>query len=205
MSEQPVCDICGAATPRSRGYHLPTKHVVISEAYWRGAFRTVVGMVQALGRDERTRTGIFDQLITQSGSSDTPWLVCEDCSESFVFDRTAARAHAERGTVPEGSGAVGPEGFAPVAAAAWEHVVGRWPASVQQPAVGDTCDFCAKKIYRGELLGRIGTETAETYLAAGVLESPPLSPPRPDQGGWLSCMICTSRVQARVHRAQGGR
>ncbi|KAF2776540.1 hypothetical protein [Streptomyces sp. OM5714] len=205
MPESEVCDTCGTATRRSSGYHLPTKHVVISEAYWRSAFQTVVGMARVLGRDERAQAGLFDRLITQSGSSDTPWLVCEECSEWFVFDRAAAREHARRGSVPEGSGAVDPAGFAPFAAAAWEHVIGRWPASVQQPTVGDTCDFCAKKIYRGELFGRISTEAAEAHLASGVLETPPLNPPRPDQQGWLSCWICMGRVQARAHRVQDGR
>ncbi|MGW8946577.1 hypothetical protein [Streptomyces koyangensis] len=205
MSEQVVCDICGSSTTRSASYHLPTRHVVISEAYWRSAFQLVVGMMSALGRDERAQAGVFDELISQSGNSGTPWLVCEECSEWFVFDRPGAREHARRGTAPEGSGPVAPSGFAPFAAAAWEHVVGRWPASVQQPAVIDTCDFCAKKIYQGELCGRIGTEAAEAHLASGVLQTPPLSPPRPAQQGWLSCLICTSRVQARVDRARGDR
>ncbi|MEK2474376.1 hypothetical protein [Streptomyces noursei] len=205
MREQAVCDTCGTTTRRSSGYHLPTKHVVVSEAYWRSSFRTAVGLVRALNWDERAQAGTFDRLISQSASSATPWLVCEECSEWFVFDRAAAREHARRGSVPEGSGAVDPAGFAPFAAAAWEYVVGRWPASVQQPTVGDTCDLCAKKIYQGELVGRIGAGTAEAYLASGVLETPPLSPPRPDQQGWLACWVCVSRLQTRAGRARGGR
>ncbi|MFJ7169411.1 hypothetical protein ACIQUV_28370 [Streptomyces globosus] len=177
----------------------------MSEAYWRSVFRTPARMARALGRDENAQARAFERLISHSANSATPWLVCEACSEWFVFDRAAARGHALRNGIPEGSGAVELGEFAPFAAAAWEYVVGRWPASVQQPPVGDTCDLCAKKIYRGELAGWLGVEAAEAYLASGVLQTPPLNPPRPDRKGWLSCGVCMSRVQARAQRARGDR
>jgi len=205
MGKQVVCDACNSKVQRARSYCLTTTTVVLSEAYWRNQFQRLTDMVHALGRDERMRTAAFDGIIRQGAGSNTPWLICEDCSEYFAFDRAAAREHALRGSVPERSGAVAPGGFAQFAAAAWEHVFGRWPATVQQPTIGDTCDFCAKKIYRGEFVGRIGVGTTEQYLASGVLESPPLCPPRDDQEGWLSCMVCMNRVVARADRAGSGR
>ncbi|MEU9088718.1 hypothetical protein ACIOEW_15700 [Streptomyces sp. NPDC087901] len=177
----------------------------MSEAYWRAQFRIATDVVRAFGGAERSLGNVFDGLVRQAAGSATPWLICEDCSEHFAFDRVAAREHALRRTVPEGSGAVDPEECVQFAAAAWEYVFGRWPANVQQPTVGDSCDFCAKKIYRGEFVGRIEAGTAERHLASGVLDSPPLCPPRDGQGGWLACLICLNRVVARAERAGGGR
>jgi hypothetical protein len=179
--------------------------VVVSEAFWRSQLKRLTDVVRMFGGDERSQAAAFDGVIRRAAASDTPWLICENCSEFFVVDRAAARAHAARGTVPKGSGAVEVGGFALFAAAAWEYVFGRWPTNVQQPTVGDTCDMCAKKIYRGEYAGRIPAEVTERYLAAGILDNPPLCPPRDDQGGWVSCTVCMARTVARADRAQGGR
>lgn len=205
MAEQAVCDTCNARTERAHSYCLTTTKVVLSEAYWRRQFRLATDVVRAFGGAERMLANVFDGLVRQAAGSATPWLVCEDCSEHFALDRAEAREHALRRTVPDRSGAVDPAECVQFAAAAWEHVFGRWPANVQQPTVSDSCDFCAKKIYGGEIVGRIDTGTAERYLASGVLDSPPLCPPREGQGGWLSCLICLNRVVARAERARGDR
>ncbi|MGW0692439.1 hypothetical protein [Streptomyces sp. NBC_01637] len=205
MGEQVVCDTCNTGIDRSHSYCLTTTNVVLSEAYWRSQFRLVTNLAKALDWDERNQAAAFDRLISDVAGSATPWLICGGCSEYFAFDRAAAREHALRGSVPERSGAVEPGGFAQFAAAAWEYVFGRWPATVQQPTVKDTCDFCAKKIYGGEFAGRIEAQAAERHLASGVLDSPPLCPPREGQGGWLSCMVCMNRIVARAERMGGGR
>ncbi|MFD9030980.1 hypothetical protein ACFVZW_07505 [Streptomyces sp. NPDC059567] len=205
MDKQAVCDTCNARIERAHCYCLTTTTVVLSEAYWRSQFRLATEVVRAFGGAERSQSTVFDGLIRQAAGSTTLWLICEDCSEHFAFDRAAAREHALHGTVPARSGAVDPGGCAQFAAAAWEHVFGRWPSNVQQPTVGDTCDFCAKKVYQGEFAGQLGVEVTERYLASGVLESPPLCPPRAGKGGWLSCMVCMNRVVARASRAEGGR
>lgn len=206
MGKQLVCDSCNAQVERAHSYCLTTTNVVLSEAFWRRQFRVMTEMMRAIGQDERTQAAAFDVLIRRHAGSTTAWLICEDCSEYFAVDRAAARQHALRGSVPEDSGAVDDiGGFAQFAAAAWEFVFGRWPTSVQQPTVGDTCDFCAKKIYRGEYTGHIRVEVTEQYLASGALESPPLCPPRDVLDCWVQCVVCMSRMVARVDRARGGR
>lgn len=198
------CDSCNAETERAHSYCLTTAKVVLSEAYWRDRFRFATDIVHQFGGAEHA-LAVFSALISQVAGSATPWFICEDCSELFAFDRAAAREHALRGTVPERSGAVDPGECVQFAAAAWEYVLGRWPANVQQPTVGDTCDFCAKKIYGGEVAGQIEVGVTERYLASGVLDSPPLCPPREGRGSWLCCMVCMNRVVARASRAGDGR
>ncbi|MFD4904220.1 hypothetical protein [Kitasatospora purpeofusca] len=198
------CDSCNAPTERAHSYILTTEIVVLSEAYWRDQFRFATDIVRQVGGAERALT-VFSGLIGQVAGSATPWFICEDCSELFAFDRAAARQHALRGTVPEHSGPVDPGECVQFAAAAWEHVFGRWPANVQQPAVGDTCDLCAKKLYRGEIAAQIEVMAIERYLASGVLDSPPLCPPRESLGGWVSCKICMIRMVTRAERAGEGR
>lgn len=190
------CDSCGSPFRRVEGYCLTTSNVAISEAYWRHHFAILTSA--AKGQGPHQLAGMFSAATAQVAGSADPWMICEGCSEYFMFDRTAARAHASRGTVPEESGAVSPDGCAQFAAAAWEHVNGRWPASVQRPLVDGTCDFCAKKIYQGEFAGSISEETTARYLAAGVLATPPLAPSRHDKDGWVTCMVCMNRVAARM-------
>ncbi len=198
-----VCDSCNVVLARVQGYYLSTARIVMSESYWRSRFALVKTMLDLVSSDERSQLRAFDANVRAAAGSPTPWLICEDCSEFFLFNRDEARSYAIRAADPPDTGAVDPGECAAEAAAGWEHVFGRWPATVKQPEVADSCDLCAKKIYRGEIVGSVGSTALDHLRAIGAVERPPLSPARPD-GTWLACRMCMTRVYARTHRAEHG-
>ncbi len=194
-----VCDVCGAALVRAESYYVRTKDVGLSEAYWRKHFDTVRQMMDAFQMTDKQRLATFGNAVAKVAEDRTPWCICESCSELVIIDRDKARSCAVSDTAPEGTGPVDPAGILQYAAAAWEHVIGRWPASVQQPSIKDSCDLCAKKLYASEITGRLRKDQVEQYHATGIIDHVPLSPPR-DGDIWLACAVCLSRALARLHR-----
>lgn len=146
------CDSCNAETERAHSYCLTTAKVVLSEAYWRNQFRFATDIVRQFGGAEWA-LAVFSALISQVAGSATPGSSVRTAA-SFSPSTVPQRVGMPCAAPCRGSGAVDPEECVQFAAAAWEYVFGRWPANVQQPTVGDTCDFCAKKIYRGRLPAR---------------------------------------------------
>ncbi|GAB2826504.1 hypothetical protein GCM10027176_33630 [Actinoallomurus bryophytorum] len=196
------CDSCSAPLDRAQGYYLATADVVVSEAYWR-LYATKIRahmMEDDAEWDEHMQLLMFARMLQHVASSRTPWLICEDCSEFFLIKRDEARSHAVSEVSPPKCGPVDPSECVQVAAKAWEHVFGRWPASAEQPEVVDSCDLCAKKIYRRETAGSVGRARFEEFRASGIIDSAPLSPPRPGDK-WLLCQICLKRMIARIQRA----
>jgi hypothetical protein len=200
MGGAPVkaCDICNVSLRPADGYYLPTRSIVASELFWRYQYTQTKALVDDLEFDERQLLNVFSGAVSRAAGSRTPWLVCGKCSEFFVFDRDKARSCAITDSEPERNGPVEPGACALFAAAAWEHLYGRWPATVEQPSVGDSCDLCAKKIYRGEMAGSIDGPRMEGLRATGVIKDPPLSPPRADSGAWVICAPCTIRIMNAV-------
>lgn len=196
------CDICAVNLDPADGYCLPTKWIVISESFWRHHFALAKRVWGSLHLDERQQLAIFSESAHQLPSSKTPWLVCENCSQFFIFDRDKARSCAISGTDPEGNGQVEPGECVMFAAMAWEHILGCWPAIVEQPSVADSCDLCAKKIYNGEVAGSIGRTEMARLRGIGVIDSAPLSPPRANTGAWEICMSCMAKQMARLKRAK---
>ncbi|MBV9844431.1 MAG: hypothetical protein JOZ47_05100 [Kutzneria sp.] len=176
---------------------------MLSEAYWRSAFAGIKRTTSKLDINESQRLKVFHHALIHAGGQRSPWSICEDCSEFFTFDRDKARSYAARGAEPPECGPVDPSQFTIFAAAAWEHVFGRWPATVQQPEVDDSCDLCAKKIYRGEVaVGHLTKERFERLRADGIVDNAPLSPPRPEGEHWVACVVCLNRILAKSHRAK---
>ena len=197
------CDSCGVTLDRAQGYYLATATIVMSESFWRSHIAPLKVIADMVSSDERSQLRGFDAILRAVASCRTPWLICENCSEFFLFDRDEARSYAIRATDPPHTGPVDPGECATEAAAGWEHVFGRWPATVQQPEVADFCDLCAKNIYRGETAGSVGRTQLDRFRAIGAIEGPPLSPARPD-GAWLVCRMCLNRFLAQIHRAAQG-
>lgn len=195
------CDSCNIKFDRATGYLLNTRQVVIAEAYWRNTFATLVKPLQdELGMSEPERLYEFQLMVTGMAKHKTPWRICEDCSEFFIIDRDTARSYAVRNVRPPRCGKVDPAGCLLFAAAAWEHVTGRWPVNVAPIELVDTCDLCEKGRYAGEVYGTIRTTRMEALRANGIVDEPP-RPQRADNGGWHFCQPCLARVLARAHRA----
>lgn len=206
------CDICGATLDRADGYCVSTEKIAVSESYWRRLFARLKQEWEHLHLhlDERQQVYMFMEMANHQASSATPWLLCENCSEFTVFDRRQARRCAVSGIDPEGNGPVELGECVMFAAMAWEHVFGRWPATVEQPNVAESCDLCAKKIYYGEVSGAIGRTAMERFRRIGVIDSAPLSPPRASTGRWAKagqwviCAPCMAKNIARLARAGYG-
>jgi hypothetical protein len=195
-----VCDICARSLEPGCGYYLATWAVVVSEAFWRYHYARLKKLYGPRAGDEGQQMTVFSGGISRAAGSVTPWLVCEECSEFFVFDRTRARACAIAGEAPQGNGPVRPDGCTLTAAAAWEHVYGYWPASVEQPRVTGSCDLCDKKMHAGEMAGSVSLTQMQSLRAAGIITEPVLSPPRPDSGTWIICAICLVAILSRQQR-----
>ncbi|WP_446044686.1 hypothetical protein [Streptomyces olivaceus] len=198
-----VCDCCNARLNHQAGYSLSTRDVVLSEAYWRTALKPTKSLVNSLSLDDVQLLQVFQELLHTTAGEQSPWSICEDCSELFIFDRDAARTHAVQSTRPAGSGRVDPSGCVLFAAAAWEHVFGRWPANVTPEAVMDACDLCRKKMYSSEFTFIVPQERMGHFRSHGLVDGDPVSPPRPDDG-WVICQPCAARLFARAHRAGHG-
>ncbi|WP_165950254.1 hypothetical protein, partial [Actinomadura sp. GC306] len=167
---QGSCDVCNVNLGRTADYYIRTSDVVLSEAFWRRSFAMSKRLQDDLNFGESQQLVMFDSAVSQVGAQRSPWGICQDCSELFaIADRDMARSCAVLGIEPEGSGPVEPAEFVQFAASAWEHIFGRWPATVRQPFAGDSCDLCAKKIYNGEMIGHVKKEVLEQYRTMGTM------------------------------------
>lgn len=200
VSDGKHCDICDVSLNRRDGYYLPTRKIVVSEAFWRHNYEELKKLAQPLGFDERRQLSMFGASLVKSASQETAWLVCETCSEGFIFDRREARSCAVRDAIPDNNGPVDPSACVMFAAPEWEYVFGSWPATARQPNMVGSCDLCAKKLYAGGVAGSLGRAAMEQLRANGVIESAPLSPPAPDTDTWRICQICLARLLVKRDR-----
>ncbi|MFG2315746.1 hypothetical protein [Streptomyces tendae] len=194
-----LCDCCNDPLERTHAYYLPTRDVGLSQAYWESAFTLSKGMIDLLDEQERLR--YFGEHLRLTAGQRNPWSVCESCGEFFVFDRDTARDHAVHDSRPSGNGAVDPSGCVLFAAAAWEHVFGRWPANVTPHAVVDSCDLCRRNIHSQAFSFTVPPSRMADFLAAGVVDGPSVSAAGPGKDQWEMCQPCMGRLVARCHRA----
>jgi hypothetical protein len=199
-----VCDSCSADLERATGYFLTTSEVVQSEAYWTRRFRSIVAMSSELselvGDSIEFDTSMFEQDLLIVTGDRTPWCICEECSELFVFDRDLARKHAVENTRPPGTGPVARSLAVGYAAAAWQRVHRSWPLGSATPAIVDQCDLCRKAMRSFESSAILPLAVVPDYRACGLLERDIEPLPRSDIGGWLCCLSCHARLGARAHR-----
>jgi hypothetical protein len=76
--------------------------------------------------DEALAMVVQQQAMQRSG-----WLICEQCSDMFSFDRGAAKNYARRMVDPPGSGPVDMQAVAVAAARAWKTKYGYFPSWVR--------------------------------------------------------------------------
>lgn len=98
------CDICNQAIRHCDGYMLTTKQVVTEMAYWQRFFWNQ-GKKLLVG-NPATETRLINGFAKKQAASATGWLVCEQCSPMFVFNRAVAKQCAASGTQPPDCGPV---------------------------------------------------------------------------------------------------
>lgn len=101
------CDICSKKMTLSDGYLLTTKDVVVQKAYWEYAFTHQWGYVHDLGgtnADPEMKTRFLANLLINQINQNTPWSICETCSNFFTFDKKTAKKYAQKNISPPNTG-----------------------------------------------------------------------------------------------------
>ncbi|HIC88731.1 MAG TPA: hypothetical protein EYP04_04950 [Anaerolineae bacterium] len=99
-SDKYTCDTCDRRLNENEGYLLTTKQVVVSDESWRRVFLKWKSMYPDSSPDMHLSWAF------QRASSDTPWVVCENCASMFSFNPTNARnalaKYRQTGEYPRG-------------------------------------------------------------------------------------------------------
>lgn len=105
-NRRPICDVCSRPTSFKAAYALTTQQVVTEPSYWGIALRAFE--LELLGCNEEEIGTRLLLLVRRQCEMSAGWLVCENCSHMFEFDRSAAREWAAKELDPPGSGPVEP-------------------------------------------------------------------------------------------------
>jgi hypothetical protein len=194
------CDCCNTNLTSTSGYSLSTREIVRSELYWAVKLGLSKRTGEVFGLAESDFLRQLPETLTMTAGDTTPWAICENCSEYFVFDRNLARFHSVSGTAPADSGPVKPSDCILFAALGWERVWGTWPAPVPRPPAIDSCDLCGKSMYNGEPSLTLNPEHIRDFQAKGFIDRGPSRAPRAG-GGWRACQPCMSPLIAKLDRA----
>ena len=103
-----ICDICSKPNNFSDSYALTTTQVTTSRQYWDF-------MIQQHNLDRKE----LMLLVPQQAAQQSGWLVCEECSKMFNFDKDEARSYAALKQDPPGSGVVAIDLATAAAEKAW--------------------------------------------------------------------------------------
>lgn len=94
-----VCDICcrRIKDDDNKVFLLTTRQVVTSEDYWVMYFRNIVNEYSSKSSD---LVRLMPIMVGRMASMDTPWMVCEECSRMFSFNRDKGKdmAYSYRST-----------------------------------------------------------------------------------------------------------
>jgi hypothetical protein len=195
---QPVlCDCCNRELNRAReGYHLTTLEVAWSERYWE--FRFQVQHLLVISQEHGRR--MFAESVRSTAHDCTTWMICETCSEFFIFDRDEARALAVKGMSAESGKPLSTEGVELFAALGWQRKYGSWPANVERPETLGWCSFCEKQMYVGEYEALVSPAGLAQNRATGLLHEPRMGPKRLEgKETWVMCMPCLALLDAKGH------
>ena len=92
-TQLPKCDTCSKILQYDEGYLLTTRQIIDSVESWKRFLLNSEKQWPNLFSDDPT---FLLNLAYQRASSDTPWLVCEECAHLFSFDAERARAELQR-------------------------------------------------------------------------------------------------------------
>src|ERR1017187_1060955 len=100
VSNVGTCDVCSAKTRFADAYALTTREVTTSVKYWKYVMKKEEEVFRRGGPE------FLVHFVNRQASSPTGWLVCEECSGMFEFNKAIAREYAIRETTPPNSGPV---------------------------------------------------------------------------------------------------
>jgi hypothetical protein len=200
------CAVCDNDTTPNGGYYLTTSEVVTSEECW-------IRFIEAMRQEASSTTsakeleGRLRGLIRFATAQTTAWLICEECSELFMFHRTESRPNPSSGTSAN-LDRIDVDRCLIAAARAWQRVFGQWPATIERPdwAVSrGSCDLCGNDIYVAESAAFLPKEKMEDFLRRGFFDNGPVRPARSHGGdtGWVACKGCSARMMARWSKSKG--
>src|SRR5438094_10557173 len=122
-----VCEAGAARMEAAHDFVVTTAGVVNDEAYWE---YTLTHQWSSCHTKDEAFGGFGKMLvflIQQQASSDTPWLICDNCGPSFSFDLEKARKFNKPGCVRPDSGPAKGADAAVAAAFVWARLYGKWP------------------------------------------------------------------------------
>ncbi|MEK8170826.1 hypothetical protein NKH77_18550 [Streptomyces sp. M19] len=173
---------------------------MLSQAYWKLSFTHTKPLADAMRMDDVARQALFQETVRMKARDRTPWSVCEECGEMFVFDRDVARAHAVSNTKPPVRAR-----WTPTDACCSPPRVGAGLRPLARERDARTGRRRLRPLREADVQGRVGLHRPPDRMAElrahGVLDAAPAAPPRPDRDGWLACHVCAARLFARAHRA----
>jgi len=85
----PLCDSCNKELSDSEGYLLTTAQITASVLSWKTFLLKSINQMPQLLND----SNMLSRMVFARGSSDSPWLICEQCAAMYEFDH--AHAHTE--------------------------------------------------------------------------------------------------------------
>jgi hypothetical protein len=85
----PLCDSCNKQLSDNEGYLLTTAQITASVLSWKNFLLKSASQMPELLNDSK----LLSRMVFARGSSDSPWLICEECAAMFEFDHN--HAHAE--------------------------------------------------------------------------------------------------------------
>lgn len=122
------CDVCSEEINLEDGYLLTTKDIITKMAYWEYAFThqwNYVHNLYASTSDDSVKKLFLVNLIIDRANQETPWALCESCSNLFAFDKKTAKRYAQKNICPPNTGHADFEGARSATVAlmnAWEKI-----------------------------------------------------------------------------------
>lgn len=136
------CDVCGAAMSHSDGYVITATQALTAPGYWEYYFTREEIKKQTVSSSQEDKI-VEIAVMTMMFGSGSGFMVCEQCSSRFSFDRVAARQCAVSGRQPKSSGRPEIGDVFTVAKSAWQKLKKQ---SSNETASGERWYFAADNV-----------------------------------------------------------
>ena len=113
------CDVCSREVSWSDGYVITPTQALTSRGYWEQFFMKPEIKDRDVSEEEAFGVVRMAVMSMMMSSGSTGWLVCEQCSSRFTFDREVAKQCAVAGRQPRGCGRPDMDDVTVAAIAGW--------------------------------------------------------------------------------------